>query len=247
MTSASTFRQRTARLIPRPIMRRLRPGSIPAHGRVDLGDLRRTRPISRHFGFDRGLPIDRFYVERFLDAHRADVQGRVLEVGDATYTKRFGEGSVARSDVLHVPPGTDEATIVADLAAGDGIDSDAFDCVILTQTLHLIWDFEAAVATLHRILAPGGVLLATVPGISQIERGQWRDTWYWSFTEQSMTRLFSDVFGSGDVQVSAVGNALSAVAFLEGLAADELREHELSATDEAYPVLVTIRAVKRQA
>jgi SAM-dependent methyltransferase len=245
MSTASTLRRRTSRLIPRPIMRRLRPGSIPSHGRVDLGDLRRPSPISRHFGFDRGLPIDRFYVERFLGARRGDIHGRVLEIGDATYTRRFGEGRVTRSDVLHVPPGTKEATIVADLSAGDAIESDAFDAVILTQTLHLIWDFQAAVATLHRILAPNGVVLATVPGITQIERGQWRDTWYWSFTEQSMTRLFGERFGPANVDVAAAGNALSAVAFLEGLAADELRSDELLVEDEAYPVCITIRAVKR--
>jgi SAM-dependent methyltransferase len=228
-------------------MRRIRPGSIPPHGRVDLGDLRRDRPISRHFGFERGLPIDRFYIERFLAAHADDVRGRVLEVGDATYTNRFGRERVARSDVLHVPPGTPAATIVADLGSGEGIPGEAFDCVILTQTLHLIFDVAAGIATLHRILADGGVLLATVPGISQIDRGQWRDSWYWAFTVQSMTRLFAREFGESAVEVTAYGNALSAVAFLEGLAADELREEELLRYDEAYPVTVAIRAVKRAA
>lgn len=246
MSVATTLRQATLRLMPRPIMRRIRPGSIPPHGRVDLGDLRRDRPISRHFGFERGLPIDRYYIERFLAAHREDVRGRVLEVGDATYTRRFGGERVTRSDVLHVPPGTEEATIIADLGSGEGIPSDAFDAIILTQTLHLIWDVPAGVATLERILSQDGVLLATVPGISQIDRGQWRDTWYWAFTVQSMQRLFSDRFGAENVDVFAAGNALAAVAFLEGLAADELREDELLVHDEAYPVTVSIRAVKRQ-
>ena len=230
-------------IVPRGVQRRLRPRSLPAPGHVDFGDFRRTRPISRHFGFERGLPIDRFYVERFLAANAADIRGQVLEIGDATYTRRFGDRRVTRSDVLHVAAGAPEATIIGDLTSADHIPSDAFDCIVLTQTLHLIYDVAAAVGTIHRILAPGGVLLATVPGVSQIERGQWRDTWFWSFTVRSARRLFEERFG-GDVEVAANGNVLTAVAFLEGLAAHELREDELLTFDEAYPVCVAIRAVK---
>src|SRR3712207_5592488 len=45
---------------------------------VDFGDLRRTRPLSAQWGFDRGLPIDRYYIEGFLSANAADVGGCVL-------------------------------------------------------------------------------------------------------------------------------------------------------------------------
>jgi len=42
---------------------------------------------------------------------------------------------------------------------------------VFTQTLHLIYDVRSAIRTLHRVLKPGGVLLATFPGISQTEKG----------------------------------------------------------------------------
>jgi len=232
------------RFLPRSVLRRRNPLSTPAPGRVAFGDLRRTRPIDAYFGWDRGLPIDRYYIERFLASHGADVRGRVLEVGDATYTRRFGEDRVTRSDVLHVDPEAAEATIVADLADGAEIPADAFDCIILTQTLHLIFDVPAAVATLQRILAPGGVVLATVPGISQVDRGEWSDTWYWSFTAPAARRMFETQFAANEVTVEQHGSVLSAVALLEGLASHELTEAELSADDEAYPVFVGIRAVK---
>jgi SAM-dependent methyltransferase len=244
MTISEGVRALVRAWVPRSILRRVRAGSIPAHGVVDLGDLRRTRPISRHFGFDRGLPIDRWFIERFLAAHAADVRGRVLEVGDAIYTRRFGGDRVVHSDVLHVSPDAPEATIVADLANAQAIPSGSFDCVILTQTLHLIYDVPAAISTLQRILAPGGVLLATVPGISQIERGEWGATWYWSFTVASMVRRFGESFRPSDVAVRSHGNVLVAIGFLEGLAADELTDKERLAPDDAYPVLITIRATK---
>jgi SAM-dependent methyltransferase len=142
----------------------------------------RVHPIHRDFGFHAGTPVDRHYIEAFLGRNAADIRGRVLEVGDATYTRRFGGQFVSRSDVLHVRDGNPHATIVADLAHGDAIPSGAFDCVILTQTLHLVYDVRAAAATLRRILAPHGACLITVPGISQIDTGTWRDSWYWAFT-----------------------------------------------------------------
>ena len=231
-------------VVPRSVLRRRNPLSIPVPGRVTFGDLRRTRPIDPYFGWQRGQPIDRYYIERFLASHGSDVRGRVLEVGDATYTRRFGEDRVTRSDVLHVDPDAPEATIVADLADAAHIPADDFDCIILTQTLHLIFDVRAAVATLHRILAPGGVVLATVPGISQVDRGEWSDSWYWSFTAPAARRMFETQFAADHVAIEQHGSVLSAVALLEGLASHELTEDELSVDDDAYPVFVGIRAVK---
>ena len=237
------IREAGRRWMPRGVLRRLRPGSLPAPGRTDFGDLRRTRPVSRHFGFERGLPVDRMYVEMFLAAHAADVRGRVLEVGDSSYTRRFGGDRVTRSDVLHVDAAAPGATIVADLADAADIPSDAFDCLLITQTLQLVYDARAAIRTMHRILAPGGTALVTVPGISQLDAGEWRSRWYWSFTEASATRLFADHF-PGAVTVEVHGNVLAAVAFLEGLAAGELQADELAVRDPSYPVTIAIRAVK---
>lgn len=200
--------------------------------------------MSRDWGFDRGLPVDRYYIERFLGEHREDIRGRVLEVDVDTYTRRYGGDRVTRADVLSLAP-RPGATVVGDLAEGTGIPSDAFDCVILTQTLHLIYDVDRAVRTLHRILRPGGVALVTVPGLSRMTRdegGRWG--FFWGFTTLSACRLFEDRFGEGSVQVSARGNVLAAVAFLHGIAAGELDGNDLDHRNSDYEVLVTIRAAR---
>ena len=212
---------------------------------VRWGTLRRLTPVSRVFGFDRGLCIDRYYIENFLARHADDIRGRVLEIGDDAYTRRFGEERVTRSDVLHVAEGNPKATIVADLTCADHIPTDAFNCIIFTQTLLFIYDVRTALRHLHRILKPGGVLLATFPGISQISRydmERWGD--YWRFTDASARRLFSDVFGPENVTVETCGNVLVACAFLHGLAAQELNPEELDYHDPDYQVLITVRAVK---
>jgi SAM-dependent methyltransferase len=235
---------RASRILPDRVKRRLAllMGRRPHPGRVRWGDLRRLTPISRRFGYERGLPIDRYYIERFLASRSGDIHGRVLEVGDRAYTSRFGGERVTQSDVLHVSTGNPLATLVADLARADHIPRNSFDCVVLTQTLHLVYDVRAATATLHRILKPGGVLLATVPGLSQLEDGEWANTWYWSFTSRSASRIFSEVFA--DVEVRTRGNVLGATAFLQGIAAEELAEAELEHNDPLYQLLITIRAVK---
>jgi SAM-dependent methyltransferase len=212
---------------------------------VDWGSLRRTEPVSRQFGFDRGTPIDRYYIEQFLTERANDIRGAVLEIGDATYTRRFGGKRVARSDVLHATADNRRATLVGDLASGRGIPDSAYDCIILTQTLLCIYDVKSAVAHACRALKPGGVVLATVPGISQISRydmDRWGD--YWRFTTLSAQRLFEDVFPAGNVTVQAHGNVFVAIAFLHGLAAQELRPGELNHPDPDYEVLITVRAVK---
>jgi glycosyltransferase involved in cell wall biosynthesis/SAM-dependent methyltransferase len=220
--------------------------SGPRVGSVRFGSLRRLTPISRAFGFDRGLPIDRYYIERFLSAHAGDIQGDVLEIGDDAYSRRFGGDQVTKSDVLHVSEGNPRATIVGDLTCAEHVPSDSFDCVILTQTLHLIYDVRAALKTLYRILKPGGVLLATFPGISQISNDRWRESWYWAFTHVSARRLFEETFPKAKVRVEVSGNVLAAIAFLHGLAAEELRQEELDYRDSHYEVCITVRAVKSE-
>jgi SAM-dependent methyltransferase len=211
-------------------------------GQVCFGDLRRPRPLAPGFGGTRGGPIDRYYIEAFLGRNAADIRGRTLEIGDNTYTLRFGGGRVTRSDVLHVKAGNPLATIVADLARGDDLPSDTFDCVILTQTLHMIYDYRAVLQTVHRILKPGGVVLLTTPGITKTDQGEW--PWYWAFTELSMRRLMAEVFPPEAVTVESHGNVLAAVSFLHGLGVAELAPEELDVHDRDCALTVAVRAVK---
>ena len=148
----------------------------------DLGDLRRVTPIDPNWGFERGTPIDRVYVESFVGGHAADIRGRVLEIAAPDYTTRFGR-DVERVDILMATEGNPQATIVGDLTDAPQIPDDSFDCAIVTQTLQFVYDVRAALATLHRILAPGGVLLATVPGLTKIsppEDEEWGEWWHYT-------------------------------------------------------------------
>lgn len=215
----------------------------PPVGWVRFGSLRRVRPIDPDFGFRWGQVIDRYYIERFLEAHARDIRGHALEVGGDDYVRQFGGARVARCDVLHRTAGNPAATIVADLSRAPQIPDQTFDVIVLTQTLQFIYDIQGAVGTLHRILRPGGVLLATAHGISQVSRAD-MDQWgeYWRLTSLSARRIAADIFGSDGVTVQAYGNVLTATAFLHGLTAQELRREELEHHDPNFEVILGIRA-----
>ena len=205
----------------------------------------RDEPASRVFGSDRGAPIDRYYIEQFLRKHRDDIRGSTLEVADTTYTTMFGGTRVTRSDVLHLCPGAVGATIIADLSSGEGLESNRFDCAIVTQTLNMIYDVEAAVRTIHRILKPGGIVLATMPGISQISRydmQRWGE--YWRFTTASAERAFQIFAHQGQLEVQSAGNVAAAAAYLYGLAVDDVGTAILARNDPEYQLVVTVRALK---
>ena len=202
-----------------------------------------AEPLSRQFGADRGRPLDRVYIERFLATHAADVRGRVLEIYEPTYTRRFGGSRVLRGDVLDAAADAPRATLHGDLATGDGLPEGAFDCFICTQTLSLVLDVRAALEHARRALAPGGVLLATMPGVSHHHHGADEDfPDQWRFTAAGLRRLAADVFGADSVEVVAWGNVAVAAAFLYGLAEHEVAPELLHRDDPDYEVIIALRA-----
>lgn len=204
------------------------------------------KPISVYFGYDRGRPVDRYYIENFVSANAQDIRGRVLEVEDDSYIKAYGGNNVTQADVLDVFEGNLQATIIADLSRADHIPSDAFDCIILTQTLQVIYDVRSALGHVRRILKPGGVLLLTCHGISRIAAREDVDNFgeYWHFTSQSIKHIFEEIFPSDTVEITPFGNVLSATAFLYGLATEELEQEELDYRDWRYELIICVRAVK---
>jgi SAM-dependent methyltransferase len=177
--------------------------------------------------------------------HADDIRGRVLEVGENRYASRFGSAIALESvDILDVGRANDRATVILDLGKDEPApDGPRFDCVICTQTLLLVYDVHAAMRNLHGLLGPGGVLLLTVPGVSQICRDEdrrWED--YWRFTGRSVQRLCEEAFPAERIVVEAFGNVLSAASFLYGLACEELRRSELELRDPDYEVVIAARA-----
>jgi len=218
-------------------------------GSVRFGDLRRLSPIRRDWGYGDGLPIGRYYIEKFLERNADVIRGRVLEVANNNYTTRFGGARVERSDVLTIEGTSPRATITGDIANKATLPAAAFDCIIFTQTLYYVYDVCAAIATIYHGLKPGGTLLLTTPGLAPMadqpgcgKPNRW--PWYWLFTPAAVTRLLAECFGAGAITVETQGNILAVTACLHGLVAEEFEAAELDFADEQYPLNIAARAIK---
>ncbi|HUS97697.1 MAG TPA: glycosyltransferase [Hyphomicrobiaceae bacterium] len=207
---------------------------------------RGTKRVSTNFGYDRGKPLDRRYIDQFLAKNAADIHGRVLEIGDKAYTEAFGGDRVTTAEAFHRFAGHPGVTYVGDLSGEHNLPDNTFDCMILTQTLHLIFDMPAAIDTIWRALKPGGVTLITTPWISPIDKGEWGETWYWALSPAGLRKLLQTRFSDNDIAIESFGNALSASAFLYGLAEHEVQPKDLDVHDPLCPVIVAARARKSQ-
>jgi hypothetical protein len=213
--------------------------------RLNWYNLRKLEPISRTFGFDRGTPIDRVYIEEFLKSNRQFIKGVVGEIGNNTYSKKFGS-DIEKYEVLHYTNDNPKATIIADLSQIETLPNNILDCFIFTQTLNVIYDFKSAIRGVHTMLKSNGVALVTVAGIAQVSRydmDRWGD--YWRFTDLSIKKAFVEIFGKKNVEVETYGNVLSATAFLQGISAEELTKEELFYKDNDYQITIALKAFKR--
>ena len=213
--------------------------------KVDWLNLRILSPISNVFGIDRGKPIDRYFIENFLDDRKDLIKGVVLEIGDNKYTKMFGV-EVTKSEILtYNIDDTRKNIIIGDLTKHDNLQKDKYDCIILTQTLNFIFDYKRAILGVYYLLKEGGSVLVTSSGISQISKydnERWGD--YWRFTENGLRKSFEEVFPKENINSESYGNVLTSISFLHGISSEELTDKELEFNDPNYPLLITLIAKK---
>ena len=202
------------------------------------------RPFSPDFGLKFGTPIDRIYIDHFLEKSKVCIKGDVLEIAEDTYSKRYATSKI-NSFILHVEKQDNSQVITANLETGENAPEGKFDCLLITQTLPFVYQPKEFIKNCYRALKPGGTLLLTASGISQISRydmDRWGD--YWRFTDLSLKKLAEEVFDLEKIEVKSYGNVKTACAFLQGFPSYVLSEKELSTHDPDYQVTVTLRAVK---
>ena len=194
-------------------------------------------PFSRKFGLERGSPVGRYYVERFLRKNAEFVTGPCLEFGDARYRALFpGAGEYHVIDVVRRPA----VDFVADIHDPVGVPRDYFKSIICTQVLEHLAHPEKAAAAIFDLLAPGGVLLLTVPFINPVH---YDPADFRRYTPEGVTLLLLDA-GFDVEQVDFGGNSLVGTGSLLGMVQEDFSTSELELKDPVYPYNVLARARK---
>jgi SAM-dependent methyltransferase len=199
------------------------------------GNLRRLEPFSRVFGFDRGTPIDRFYLHKFLEQHQHLITGNILEIQRSQYTRIYGHNlglmHTVDIDPQHGP------TFVCDLAHCEAVlASNTYDCVLLPNTLHLLREVEASLRHVLRVTRPGGVILAAAAGFVPLDGLE--D--YWHLSPAGWREVLASAWPGGEIIITGHGNCLAVLAANLGLAVEELSAPDLDYYDPHFPVCVTV-------
>jgi SAM-dependent methyltransferase len=213
----------------------------PRRGHVDWGDLARSRPFCHCFGANRGTVIDRYYLLRFIDAVKAQISGRTLDVGTSLLADEMR--------VLERFPGITELRTL-DCAAGPGVDicgdltqaallpSGSVDSILCFNVLEHCADIQQAVDNMREWLAPGGRVFCMVPSIQRIHDAP-ND--YWRLLPGAVDHLFRS-FGKRELYV--YGNLHTSIAALAALCIEDLRAELLDEQHPDYPVATCIVATR---
>ena len=205
---------------------------------------RSTKPLSNYHGFDRGIPLDRFYIENFLEQNKTLVKGVCLELLNNDYTLKYGGTNITKSDVLDIDSSNKNANIIGDLRNLSSVADNTYDCLILTQVLQFIDDTSAAISECYRILKPEGTLLVTLPSLSRIDPISGQEGDYWRFTTASASYLFRKNFKPEQTEIESLGNVRSGLYFYAGLVQEDSSVKTLEKNDPHFPLIITVKAQK---
>lgn len=194
-------------------------------------------PYSRNFGLERGSPVGRYYVEKFLRENADYIVGRCLEFGEPRYKPYFPKvREYEITDVVQRPG----VKYVCDIHEPQGMPKNHFNAVICTQVFEHLAYPEKAAKSLFEIMAPGGVLLLTAPFINPVH---YVPTDFRRFTPECLDMIIKDAGFNVEI-VSFGGNSLVGTGSLLGMVQEDFSVAELEAKDPIYPYNILIRARK---
>jgi hypothetical protein len=202
-------------------------------------------PISNFFGFDRGVSIDRFYINNFIKKNKRYIKGNVLEIGDDRYSSKYNCKKIIAGIVKKKRGGAGCNIFYLNLEKKLPNSIGTFDCIICTQVLNYVFDYQAVIENLFKLLNKNGVLLLTCSSttrISEYDDRRYGD--YWRFTRRSIYKIFNKYSKKNNLQIQSYGNVSVVSKFLYGLSLEELTNLELSYNDKNFPLIITARLKK---
>ena len=141
------------------------------------------------------------WVRRNLEEFARGVVGkRILEIGSGRHD--LGQEAFSFRNVFDSSNDFVQSDIVPEYGhevvdvRAIGVD-DAFDVILCLYVLEHVFELEDSVRSMHRALAPGGILVVAVPHLYPYHD---EPTDYWRFTEHTLRQLL-EPFESTEVRV----------------------------------------------
>jgi SAM-dependent methyltransferase len=212
--------------------------SPPPPGQIDFGELRQPQLFRCDVNYSQDQALDQYYVEQFLRREMRLMKRRVLEIGSDHCTPEFA-GS--RTATITSIPFAQETQVLHDLAV---LKDNTYDALVMVQVLQFMFDLHAVLKHAHRVLIPGGILLAAMPGTCYVPNHVDGRMLYWGFTGLSVRTLLGSTFPARSIKIQSFGNVFVATAHVQHLAAQDLTRTELNHRDEHYPFILTFKAEK---
>jgi SAM-dependent methyltransferase len=211
---------------------------VPSRGKVNWGSLGAYVPISTGFGFERGTPIDRYYLNRFIEEVRSQVRGVVIEIGGSLNNRTVYNFVNAREyhamDLIQRP----DVDIVGNAEDPAAFPASSIDSVIAFNVLEHCREPWVVIDNALLWLKPGGALFCMVPNAQRIHKMPGD---YWRPLPQAvswMLRRFSTH------QLRVYGNPIALVASFMGIASEEVPRRDLDFFNPDYPVATCAVAIK---
>lgn len=208
-------------------------------GSIDFGALSPGHPLCPFFGFLRGTPIDRHYLDAFVREFRSRIVGRTLEIGGTPETRtRHRLTRVTRFLTVDADPAS-QANYVGDVHTSTLFPRARFDTILAFNVLEHCRDPGRVVRNVRAWLKPGGAFLCMVPNaqrIHQVPKDYWRPL---PDALEFLTREF------GERQFRMYGNLTTTIASLAGASFEDVPPSYFQWHDERYPVATCVVATNR--
>lgn len=207
-------------------------------GAIEYSDFKRYAPLCHDYGYSRGTPIDRYYLEQFIREIRSYVVGYTLEIGGSRenqYLYGFTNAMSYKTMDMHQKP---EVDITGDIHDPNSLGSNSFDSIILFNVLEHCEKPWIVVENIYNWLTKRGSVFCMVPNSQRIHRDP-KD--YWRILPDGMRSLFAKF---PIKQLYLYGNPITTIATMMGVAAEELSSEELNSFNSEYLVATCIYACK---
>ena len=201
--------------------------------------LKSIKIYSEKFGFDRGTPIDRYYINTFLENLKLENSfNRSLEFGEIHYSDRF---KVKEKYFLSHPAYETRAIsskqISFDLNSAHNYDGIKFDLILSTNVINFTKNPFVSIKHHMDMLNSGGTLVLTASAsmpISKFDAERWGD--YWRIAPDGLNQLLRTL--NCEYDIHSFGSFVTSIAFLCGLSAEEVDPLDLNENDDRYPIIV---------